>query len=167
MKKQLLTLSFLPGLVWLVSCSNQQETTAGTEKPTPPPTQSQPKRWYTQTQVNRGNNLFQENCAVCHKPDASGTTNWRELDANGKLPPPPLNGTAHTWHHPLSILRRTVRMGGIPLGGTMPGFEEKLTNKQIDDILAWVQSHWPDEIYRIWDERNSQAKNRLQPIKKG
>ncbi|MEL0586383.1 MAG: cytochrome c [Candidatus Thiodiazotropha sp. (ex. Lucinoma kazani)] len=167
MKKQLLTLSFLLSLVWLVSCSNQQEMTAGTEKPTPPPTQSQPKRWYTQVQVNRGNNLFQENCAVCHKPDASGTTNWRELDANGKLPPPPLNGTAHTWHHPLSILRRTIRMGGIPLGGTMPEFEEKLTNKQIDDILAWVQSHWPDEIYRIWDERDSQAKNRLQPIKKG
>ena len=133
----------------------------------PPLQTTQPGRWYTQTQVIQGYHLFQTHCAECHKPDASGTREWRTLDAEGKLPPPPLNGTAHAWHHPLSVLRRTLRLGGVPLGGSMPGFADKLTAEQIDAILAWVQSQWSDEIYRIWYERDTQANTRLQSIKKG
>jgi mono/diheme cytochrome c family protein len=68
---------------------------------------------------------------------------------------------------PLSILRRTVRVGGVSLGGTMPGFGEKLKSHQVDDILAWVQSHWSDEIYRVWHERSEQASKPIQPINKG
>jgi mono/diheme cytochrome c family protein len=115
-------------------------------------------RWYDQQQVSRGNKLFQANCAVCHKPDASGTTDWRTTDANGNYPPPPLNGTAHTWHHPLSVLRRTVHRGGIPLGGTMPAFGDKLNADEIDAILAWVQSNWSDEVYNAWHGRDQQAR---------
>ena len=116
-----------------------------------------PERWYSEAQAARGNSLYQVNCAVCHKQDASGTGNWKQRDAEGKLPPPPLNGTAHAWHHPLSVLRRTVRLGGVPLGGTMPGFADKLSAEEIDAILAWIQSHWSDEVYRVWQERNNQA----------
>ena len=54
-----------------------------------------------------------------------------------------------------------MRNGGIPLGGTMPEFGSKLNTEQIDNILAWVQSHWPDKIYRIWSERNSLANARV------
>lgn len=111
-------------------------------------------RWYTQSQVDNGYQVYQANCAVCHKPDASGTTNWQQLDANGKLPPPPLNGTAHTWHHSMNILRRAVREGGIPLGGSMPGFKDKLNAEEIDAVLAWVMSNWPDNIYQVWLQRN-------------
>lgn len=168
MKKQLLMLLFLVSLVGLLGCENPQDATASTDKQgapsqTPPPIE----RWYSQAQVERGNALFQANCASCHKPDASGTPNWRETDAQGKYPPPPLNGSAHAWHHPLSILRRTVRVGGASLGGTMPGFGDKLNSQQIDDILACVQSHWSNEIYRVWHERNAQAGKPLQPINKG
>jgi len=106
-------------------------------------------RWYTQEQVKRGNILYQNNCAQCHQTDASGHANVK--DGNTA---PALNGTEHTWHHPLSALRRTVKQGGIKLGGTMPGFSEKLSNEEIDDILAWVQSHWSDKIYAAWDKRN-------------
>jgi len=110
-------------------------------------------RWFSAQQVDRGNVLFQANCAVCHKADASGTANWSKLDANDKYPPPPLNGTAHTWHHSLKILRRVIREGGIELGGSMPGFADKFNDKQILDILAWIQNHWSDEIYSAWIER--------------
>lgn len=115
---------------------------------------SVPERWYSSEQVTRGNELFQANCAVCHKTDASGTSDWKQTDAAGKLPPPPLNGTAHTWHHSLPVLRRVVKLGGVRLGGSMPGFGDKLSEEQIDAILAWVQSHWPDRIYAIWHERS-------------
>ena len=125
MKKRILIL-LLTGLVGLAGCGNQQDTTASLDQRKGPVQRLPIERWYSQVQVARGDALFQENCASCHKPDASGTPNWRETDAEGKYPPPPLNGTAHTWHHPLSILRRTVSVGGVPLGGTMPGFGEKL-----------------------------------------
>ena len=167
MKRRLWFLS-LPLVVGvLIGCGDKQAVTTGGGEPVPPWVNAQPERWYAQTQVHRGGDLFQTHCAECHKADASGTPDWRTPLANGKYPPPPLNGTAHAWHHPLSVLRRTVRTGGIPLGGTMPGFADKLSAEQIDDILAWVQTHWSDEIYRIWHERNTQAENRLQPINKG
>ena len=166
MKKRVLIL-LLPGLIGLVGCDNQQDAAVSIDKPVAPSQMSPIGRWYSQAQVGRGNALFQENCASCHKPDASGTPNWRETDAQGKYPPPPLNGTAHAWHHPLSVLRRTVRVGGVPLGGTMPGFGEKLNSREVDEILAWVQSHWSDEIYRIWYERNEQASKPIRPLNKG
>lgn len=162
MKIRTVTLLLPLVLVGISGCDNPQATIASTDKqPIAPRATSSIERWYSQEQVMRGNVLFQENCASCHKPDASGTPNWSELDAQGKLPPPPLNGTAHAWHHPLPILRRTIKMGGVPLGGSMPGFADKLNEKQIDDVLAWVQSHWSDEIYGVWDERNKQANNGL------
>jgi len=115
-------------------------------------------RWYSKAQEAKGYRLFQANCASCHQADASGTHEWRRLDASGHYPPPPLNGTAHTWHHPLSVLRRTVVQGGIPLGGTMPAFGDKLTVEEIDAILAWIQSNWPEEVYAAWHISNLQAK---------
>lgn len=132
--------------------SNTRTPGNGTAKETPVA-----GRWYTREQVERGNVVFQANCAGCHNPDASGTADWKQTDANGKYPPPPLNGTAHTWHHPMSILHRTVAMGGQRLGGSMPGFGENLTAAQITDVLAWVQAQWPDEIYAAWKQRNDQA----------
>ena len=114
-------------------------------------------RWYTREQVVAGAPLYQENCATCHKENAEGTADWKTRDANGQLPPPPLNGTAHTWHHSLKILRTVVRSGGAPVGGTMPAFGQKITAEQIDAILAWVQSHWSDEIYGLWQERERQS----------
>ncbi len=158
MRNILLSIIFSGGLLWLSGCENQPDAIANTDTQWgAPPMLSPTERWYSTAQIENGEPLFQENCASCHKSDASGTLNWRKTDSNGRYPPPPLNGTAHTWHHSLSVLHRTVRVGGIPLGGTMPGFGGKLSDRQIYDILAWVQSHWSDETYRVWYERNIQS----------
>lgn len=97
-------------------------------------------------------------CAECHGSDASGAPNWRQRGPDGKHPPPPLNGTGHAWHHPLSALRLIVRTGGAPFGGAMPPFVDKVDRQEIDAVLAWVQSHWSDEIYALWKERDQQAR---------
>ena len=111
-------------------------------------------RWYSQAQVDAGGKVFAENCASCHGKSAQGkVANWKKPDADGNYPPPPLNGSAHAWHHPLSQLKRTVRQGGVPLGGQMPGFGDRLSEKEIESVLAWVQSHWPDEVYAAWVQR--------------
>jgi len=115
-------------------------------------------RWYSPEQVKEGATLFRTHCAECHGRDAEGTPNWRRRGEDGTFPPPPLDGTAHTWHHPLTVLRNTVKQGGVPSGGTMPGFADKLDDRQIDAILAWVQSHWSEEVYTLWLQRARQAR---------
>ncbi len=106
--------------------------------------------WYTPRQVAQGKILFAENCARCHGNNAQATAHWRRSDADGNFPPPPLNGTAHAWHHSLSLLRRTIREGGGQFGGKMPPFKDQLSPAEIDAIIAWFQSLWPDEIYARW-----------------
>ncbi len=112
------------------------------------------QRWYSEDQLRLGEQVFQQHCASCHGKQAEGTADWREAGPDGKYPPPPLNGTAHAWHHSLKVLMRQIRMGGKPLGGTMPGFAGKLSDEEMLAAIAWFQSKWPERIYAIWEERN-------------
>ena len=116
-------------------------------------------RWYTEAQLQSGQKIFLDNCAVCHGKQAQGLTpDWRKRQADGSFPPPPLNGTAHAWHHPLSLLRTTIREGGIRLGGTMQGFKGKLSNDEQLAAIAYFQSFWADEIYAQWAQRGGVVK---------
>jgi mono/diheme cytochrome c family protein len=110
-------------------------------------------RWYTQSQIGIGKQLYLQHCVVCHLEDARGTDNWKQTTSDGKYPPPPLNGTAHAWHHPLSVLKKVIAEGGIPLGGKMPGFADKLDEQQSLAVISYFQSFWTDEIYAAWIAR--------------
>jgi len=110
-------------------------------------------RWYTQSQLDLGSKVYVNHCISCHLEKAQGTTKWKERTADGGYPPPPLNGSAHAWHHPLAILVRTVDEGGIPLGGKMPGFQDKLKEEEKLAVISYFQSFWNDEIYEAWITR--------------
>ena len=113
-------------------------------------------RGYDPAILEQGKTIFKANCAACHGDNAQGTvTNWQQRDANGKFPPPPLNGTAHTWHHPIGGLAHTIRKGTLAIGGTMPAWEDKLSDDDVFSIILWLSSLWPDEIYNAWLARNS------------
>ena len=114
-------------------------------------------RWYTPAQVAQGAKVYAQHCASCHGPEAEATPDWRKPDAEGLYPPPPLNGTAHAWHHPLPVLRRTVLEGGSRLGGRMPAFGDRLGADEVDAVIAWFQSLWPSEVYAAWQQRNREA----------
>ena len=106
-------------------------------------------------QIAAGKQVFEGNCLTCHGVGARGeVSNWQKPDADGKYPAPPLNGTAHAWHHNLKVLRGTIDRGGIPLGGTMPAFKDTLSEEQKDAVLAYIQSLWPEEIYQTWKKNN-------------
>ena len=117
-----------------------------------------PGRWYTAAQVESGESLYQLHCAACHAADGSATTEWRTPDAAGNYPPPPLNGTAHTWHHPLEVLDYTIENGGGEFGGVMPGFAALLQRNQRLSIVAFIQSWWPDDIYVKWEEIDDRSR---------
>jgi mono/diheme cytochrome c family protein len=114
------------------------------------------ERWYNQAIVENGNRLFQQNCAVCHGANAEGTSDWKKTDANGNYPPPPLNGSAHAWHHSIPGLARSIKAGGIKLGGVMPPFGDKLSDQDILALIAYFQSKWPTQIYDVWAEQHMQ-----------
>lgn len=105
---------------------------------------------FDSTQIKRGEQVYLANCAGCHGPNGAGTPDWRKPNADGKYPPPPLDGTAHAWHHPTNVLKKTILQGTPPDLGSMPAWEGKLTDRQIDDVIVWIKSLWPAEIYDLW-----------------
>ena len=107
-------------------------------------------RWYDRSRVESGREVYAQNCAHCHGARGEATSDWRRREADGTFPPPPLNGTAHTWHHPFEILARQIKFGAPGGAGKMPAFRGVLTDEEIVNVIAWVQSLWPEEIYAQW-----------------
>lgn len=109
----------------------------------------------------QGQALYQENCASCHGKSLEGQPNWREPDADGRLPAPPHDETGHTWHHPDSMLFNYTKFGGqatlaalgVELNSGMPAFGEQLTDDQIRSILDYIKSTWPARVRAAQAER--------------
>ena len=139
-QRRLVAVLAVATLVWLPACERPDDTR---EMPLP-------GRWYTVGQLESGRALFRRQCAGCHGLDAQGTENWRQRDAAGNLPPPPLNGSAHTWHHSREQLRDYILEGGVALGGTMPGFAQSLEESDALAVIAYFQSTWDDSVYKRW-----------------
>ena len=104
--------------------------------------------------VALGENIFNQNCVSCHGLKGRGLAkDWKVKDENGNYPAPPLNGTAHTWHHSPSDLLYTINKGGGEMGGQMPGFEERLSEEEKLALLDYIYSLWPSEIQTKYDKR--------------
>ncbi len=101
-----------------------------------------------------GRDVYETYCGSCHGAEAEGTPDWQTPLADLTFPPPPLNGTAHTWHHSLDVLLSTLDQGGAAFGGTMPAFRDSLTSEDKLAVLAYVQSLWPQEVYAQWRRRS-------------
>ncbi len=136
----------------LFACSAEDSGNGQALNPVTEP-QSAAQRWYEPEQVALGRQVFTDNCAVCHGDAAQGLhEDWRQRLDDGAFPPPPLNGSAHAWHHPLPVLLQVINDGGIPLGGKMPGFAEQLNEEQKLAAIAFFQDFWSDEIYANWQQ---------------
>lgn len=137
----------------LLSGCNQAETsTTGPSAVDTLAQQASTKRWFTDEQQQLGKQIFIKNCSICHGKNTEGTTEWKNPDKNGQYPPPPLNGTAHAWHHPFSALLAVVQEGGSAYGGMMPAWKNTLSNEEMISAIAFFQSYWSDEVYERWIE---------------
>tara|TARA_Y100001936_G_scaffold94253_1_gene92763 strand:+ start:6788 stop:7336 length:549 start_codon:yes stop_codon:yes gene_type:complete len=112
--------------------------------------------------VKRGKIIYRANCANCHGKNGESKPGWRKRGADGKYPPPPLNGSAHTWHHSTTTLYKTIKEGSPPEIGNMPAWGNKLTDNEINDVIVWITSIWPEDLYAIWykevERRNQKTK---------
>ena len=109
-------------------------------------------RWYSDEQVASGSQIFETNCSECHGANAEGRyANWKQKLPDGSFPPPPLDGSAHAWHHPRSVLLEVIENGGLALGGKMPAFGAVLNGEEKLAAIAYFQNFWDDETYRQWE----------------
>ena len=103
------------------------------------------------TEKLSGEQIFAARCAVCHGAQGQGAADWKTRDEDGRLPPPPLNGDGHTWHHADGVLYRIVRDGGTDFGASggsgsnMPSFGETLGREQIVEVLEYIKTLWADK----------------------
>ena len=130
----------LLGYVALIACASSSDESGSISEdaasPTPAP--------------RTGQEIFAATCAACHGADGQGQPNWHITKEDGTLPPPPLNGDGHTWHHPDGFLYRIVSQGGkiqespsVPdFKSGMPAFGEQLSHEEIIEVLTYVKSLW-------------------------
>ena len=89
------------------------------------------------------------NCSSCHGVEGVGqnpeSPNGGMLDEGGYLAPA-LNGTGHAWHHPNSVLFKTIKHGSIASDSSMRAFSNRLSDKEIVMIIHYFKSLWPDPI---------------------
>ena len=101
--------------------------------------------------IERGKIAYEKNCVSCHMINLAGAKDLKGVDEDGHRKAPPLNGTGHTWHHDDKTLHAIIKYGLAKLvknyEGKMIGFEDKLSDKEIDSILAYLKSFWPTDKY--------------------
>lgn len=111
-----------------------------------------------------GSKVYAQQCAVCHGPNLEGQPNWRSRLADGRLPAPPHDETGHTWHHPDAVLFDVTKYGGAknaPPGfvSGMPAFGDKLTDREIRAVLAYIKSRWPEPVRQRQARIDRQSSN--------
>ena len=100
--------------------------------------------------IFKGMELYTKNCASCHMGNLAGNPEWKSgVDEDGQRLPPPLNGTAHTWHHSPEQLFQIIRYGYKKFDpnykGKMLG-NDNLSEDDVWSILEYIKSVWPKEI---------------------
>ncbi len=103
--------------------------------------------------VMRGARLYQEHCAQCHGPEAEGHPDWQNPQVTAA---PPLNGTGNEWKRKKSefvtIVKNGMTRNNEPV---MPGWGDRLSNQEIEDIVSWFQALWPIDVYDRWLKTNA------------
>ncbi len=86
--------------------------------------------------VAKGKEAFEANCAICHNADSEEDNVGPGLKGISKKGAHKLSdGTEHK-DHSAGVLRKQIVDGG----GAMPPVGGALSDKEVDDVLAYVQS---------------------------
>jgi mono/diheme cytochrome c family protein len=92
-------------------------------------------------QPARGKVLFEKNCVSCHGAEGRGQPGWK----NQARAAPPLDSSAHAWHHDDAQLVAMILDKPAP-DSLMPAWRGVLTREDTLDVLAYVKSLWTPYI---------------------
>jgi mono/diheme cytochrome c family protein len=113
-------------------------------------------------EIALGQALYAKHCASCHGKELEGQPNWMERLPSDRMPAPPHDATGHTWHHADSDLFLITKKGveAIVPGyeSDMPPFEAVLSDDEINAILAYIKSTWPQR-----EREHQEARSRAKP----
>ena len=102
-------------------------------------------------QVLRAKALYEQYCLERDDVVGKGQPGDRGIgDAGGHFPPPPMEDSAHPWHHPTAVLLEMIREGSLQGQGKMPAWKGKLSEKDQQDVVAYIKSLWSDPVYQLW-----------------
>ena len=99
-----------------------------------------------------GATVYAANCANCHGANLEGQAEWKTPNEDGTWKAPPHDETGHTWHHPDDYLLDRIYKGTASLDGkmqalsNMPAYIDILTDEEIEAVLEFIKSQWPDDI---------------------
>jgi len=117
---------------------------------------------FAQRDTSIGEAIYADNCASCHGADLSGEVDWQSQNPDGTLPAPPHDADGHTWHHSDRLLVNYIKFGGAGamereglngFNSGMPAFEHILSDDEINAVLDFIKSRWPQDIRDIQRER--------------
>lgn len=110
-------------------------------------------------EVALGQQVYAANCARCHGANLEGEADWKSQNEDKSFRAPPHDASGHTWHHDDTLLLEAIQSGGARLpdniGGTsnMPAFDEILTEEEIQAVLVYIKSTWPEDTREIqWEQ---------------
>lgn len=153
MTAHLVTLLFL---LLLAACTAGEEaapTLSGSNPATAAPAPPTPDA----TLISLGEDVYSEACASCHGANLEGEPGWKQPNPDNSFRAPPHDATGHTWHHGDRVLREAVLQGGERLGkfgiSNMPAYAGTLSELEIEAVLTYINSTWPEEIRSMQWER--------------
>lgn len=119
----------------------------------------------SESAVQNGRDLYVQHCAACHGADLEGQPDWRSPDQNGLYPAPPHDEAGHTWHHDDKMLIDYITRGGqavlddmgVKFISGMPGFGSVLADRDVEAILEYIKSTWPERIRDVQAQRSKSA----------
>ena len=112
-------------------------------------------RQFDPESVTRGARVFEQNCVLCHGPQAQGHPDWQTPSDGSFAAAPPLNGTGNDWKRSRAKLAATIQNGVRRKSDNvdvMPAWKGRLSERDVEDVLNWLQSLWPADVYDAWSK---------------
>ncbi len=103
----------------------------------------QPEPLASAAQLQLGEQVYAQTCAVCHGADGQGHA----------LPAAPaLDDSEHAWHHPDAQIQQLILLGGP----TMPALGDQLSPKEVVAVIRYIQTWWTPQQLEAQQELSRQ-----------
>ena len=97
--------------------------------------------------VANGEGLYKKNCIACHGEKGVGENpaNIYAMDEKGNYVAPPLNESAHAWHHTDEQLMEII-LKGSSRNPRMIAWEKSISKDDARSLVEYIKSLWSERV---------------------